>query len=298
MEEIKGTVLNIQHFSIQDGSGIRTTVFLKGCPLRCTWCANPESQRFEQELAYIRKSCINCKSCLKNDPDGIVSVDENGCVCVNPRLAKKCNVLIYADACPAEAISVMGKQMTVDEVLERVLEDEVFYHHSYGGITISGGEPLSQPKFTEELLKRAKEKGINTAIETTGYAPYNIMKRIYKYLDQIITDIKLISDEKHIFFTGVSNELILNNFKKMREDFPDIPVLVRTPVVPGVNDNEEEIKLIYDFVSQFPNVRYELLKFHRLGEPKYEGLGRKFKHENDKVDDTLYNHLVERFSIK
>ena len=297
MEERKGIVFNIQHFSIQDGTGIRTTVFLKGCPLRCTWCANPESQQIYPELTYVKKSCINCKSCLANDPDGIVSLDDAGNVQVNPACAKKEHVAHYGAVCPAEAISVMGKEMTVAEVLHKVEQDEVFYRHSYGGMTVSGGEPLSQADFTEELLRKAKEKGIHTAIETTGFAPYPVVQRIYTHLDQIITDIKLMDDEKHKYYTGVSNELILDNFRKMRKDFPDIPVLVRTPVVPGVNDNEEEIGAIHDFVSGFPGVRYELLKFHRLGEPKYQGLGRIWEHENAELDDELYQRLVERYSL-
>lgn len=204
----------------------------------------------------------------------------------------------YGAVCPAEAISVMGQEMTVSEVLHRVEQDEVFYRHSYGGMTVSGGEPLSQADFTEELLSRAKSRGIHTAIETTGYAPYPVVKRIYAQLDQIITDIKLMDEEKHKQFTGVSNALILDNFKKMRTDFPDTPVLVRTPVVPGVNDNAEEIGAIHAFVSQFSNVSYELLKFHRLGEPKYEGLGRTWQHEKDEPDDALFQDLVERFAIE
>lgn len=296
-DEITGIVFNIQHFSIQDGSGIRTTVFLKGCPLRCTWCANPESQKIHPELMYVKKSCINCKCCLNNDPDKIVALDKEGKVDINPGLASKTNVTHYSNVCPAEAISVVGQEMTVSEVLGKVEQDEVFYKHSYGGMTISGGEPLSQPEFTEALLKEARNKGIHTAIETTGYAPYETVKRIYSNLDQIITDIKIMNNEKHKRYTGVSNTLILENFRRMRLEFPDIPVLVRTPIVPGVNDSKDEISTIHDFIIKFPNVKYELLKFHRLGEPKYLGLGRSFYHENKKVDEDLFQKLVEKYSI-
>lgn len=285
----EGIVFNIQHFSIQDGSGIRTTVFLKGCPLSCLWCANPESQNLRPELTYSRKSCINCKSCLQQDIDQIVSCDEAGNVKIHPEKAK--NVSHYGDLCPAQALTVMGERKTVKEVLDTVEQDAVFYKHSFGGMTLSGGEPLLQDDFSAALLEEAKKRHIHTTIETTGFSNYSNVQKVFSKLDSIIYDIKLIDEEKHKKYTGVSNRLILENFRKMREEFPETPVLVRTPVIPGINDTEEEIAAIRDWIRPFPNTSYELLRYHRLGEPKYEALGREWKIEAKELKEEKWQQL-------
>lgn len=199
----EGIVFNIQHFSIQDGSGIRTTVFLKGCPLSCLWCANPESQCARPELTYSKRSCINCKSCLKQDVDQIVSLDENGTVRIHPEQAK--HVSHYGELCPAQALTVMGEKKTVKEVIDVVEQDAVFYKHSFGGMTLSGGEPLMQADFSAALLEEAKKRHIHTAIETTGFSTYPNMQKVFSKLDFIIYDIKLMDEEKHKKYTGVSN---------------------------------------------------------------------------------------------
>lgn len=285
----RGLVFNIQHFSIQDGEGIRTTVFLKGCPLRCTWCANPESQRPVPELEYISSKCINCGSCLKCDPDRIASRDIKGriSVCVN---AVK-NAEAYRRVCPAEAMHVMGEYKTVDEVIDQVEADSIFYRYSFGGMTLSGGEPLMQPDFSRELLVEAHRRYIDTSIETTGFASYENVRKVFAELDSIIYDIKLFDADKHRYYTGVGNEVILDNFRRMRKEFPDTPVLVRTPVVPGVNDDEAEIVNIRNFISEYPNVSYELLKYHRLGQPKYEALGREYGLGDVDIEASRFEHL-------
>jgi pyruvate formate lyase activating enzyme len=285
----RGIVFNIQHFSIQDGSGIRTTVFLKGCPLSCRWCANPESQHTSPELTYCANSCIHCATCLQQDVDGIVQRNANGEIVISPEKAK--HVCHYGNLCPAQALSVMGESKTVTEVMDIVEQDTIFYQHSYGGMTLSGGEPLMQVDFAEALLEEAKKRHIHTAVETTGYSSYENVKRIFSKLDFIIYDIKMMDDKKHKTYTGVSNGLILDNFQRMREDFPDTPVLVRTPVIPDINDTEEEICKIRDFVKAFPNTSYELLKFHRLGEPKYEALGRRWEIPAKELDSETWEKL-------
>lgn len=288
MGEHKGIVFNIQHFSIQDGSGIRTTVFLKGCPLSCLWCANPESQNRKPELTYSPKSCIRCQSCLRQDVDGIVQWTQEN---VRIFTEKAEHIGHYGEICPARALAVMGEYKTVDEVMNVVEQDAVFYRHSYGGMTLSGGEPLMQPDFSASLLDEAKKRHIHTAMETTGFSSYEYVQNIFSKLDFIIYDIKMMDDEKHKKYTGVSNGLILDNFKKMRKEFPNTPVLVRTPVIPDVNDSEEEIVRIRDFVKAFPNTSYELLKFHRLGEPKYEALGRKWEMGAKELDEGKWERL-------
>lgn len=285
----EGMVFNIQHFSIQDGSGIRTTVFLKGCPLSCQWCANPESQCIRPELTYSKKNCINCKSCLYQDIDHIVSCDATGQVQIDLRRVK--NTCYYGEICPAQALAVIGERKSVKEVIDIVEQDAVFYKHSYGGMTLSGGEPLMQPEFAAALLEEAKKRHIHTAIETTGFAVYTNVQQVFSKLDSIIYDIKMMDEKKHKKYTGVSNQLILENFRKMREEFSAIPVLVRTPVIPGINDTQDDIAAICDFIRSFPNVSYELLKFHRLGEPKYEALGRKWKIEAKELEEEKWEKL-------
>ena len=288
---MEGIVFNIQHFSIHDGEGIRTTVFLKGCPLRCAWCSNPESQRVSPELSYIRSRCIQCGECRNCEDSRAVTVHENGTVAVD--VTRCVDAENFRDVCPAQALTVMGEHMSVEEVIKRVEEDSAFYRNSFGGVTVSGGEPLMQADFTEALLKEARHRYIDTNIETTGYAAYENVYRVFRHLDSIIYDIKILDDEKHCYYTGVSNARILDNFEKMRRDFSDTPVLVRTPVIPGVNDNEEEIRAIRDYISQFPNVSYELLKFHRFGVPKYSSLGREYKFCEEDLDPELFEKLKE-----
>ena len=263
----KGIVFNIQRFSVHDGPGIRTVVFLKGCPLRCKWCANPESQKGEIEVAWTKSKCIGCGKCKDID---ISEIDR---------------------ICPSKARHTIGYETTVEHVLSIVDRDGIFYGDEEGGLTISGGEPLMQPKFTYQLLKGAKELGINTAIETTGFASAATVIKIAGKLDYLLMDIKTLDNRIHKEVTGVSNEVILDNFTLIRRSFPNLPVHVRTPVIPGVNDNEEAIRSIYDFIGNCKNVRYELLKYHKLGQPKYESLNREYPMKDAKLDEEMFEEL-------
>lgn len=262
-----GRVFNIQRFSVHDGPGIRTVVFLKGCPLRCKWCANPESQNGETEVAWTKSKCIGCGKCKGADWTEIDKI------------------------CPSKARHTIGYDTTVEQVLSVVDRDGIFYGDEEGGLTISGGEPLMQHKFTYQLLKGAKELGINTAIETTGFAAPEKFIKVAGKLDYLLMDIKTLDNNIHKAVTGVSNEIILDNFTMIRRSFPNLPVHVRTPVIPGVNDNEEAIRNIYDFIGNCHNVRYELLKYHKLGESKYESLGREYPMGDAVLADEVFEKL-------
>ena len=274
-----GIVLNIQRYCSHDGPGTRTNVFLKGCSLRCKWCSNPESIRLKPELAYDPKLCTGkkeCGVCLKAPfPEGAFYVVDgpDDKVKVNWDLAGEVDETCAA-LCPTEALSMYGKRMTVDEVLEEVEKDASFYRSSGGGMTVSGGECLLQPDFTAALLAGAHERGINTAIETACNVPWAFVEKVLPHVDTMLHDHKLSIPERHKKWTGVGNERILANFKKAYETFPDIDFIARTPLIPGINADEEHIRAVLAFIRPHKNViDYELLPYHRFGLGKYEHLG-------------------------
>lgn len=290
----KAYIFNIQHYSLHDGPGIRTNVFLKGCPLRCKWCSNPESQKQEPEIFYNNNKCIGCNECsgcISSCENNAISFDSDNKAIIN---RDKCsNCLMCSSDCPTGAITTQGTLKTIKEILDIVEKDSVFYTHSEGGVTISGGEPLMQGEFIINLLKQAKKRRINTAIETCGYADYEILKGCAENLDTILFDIKSLNDEKHKKFTGVSNKLILENFNKLCIDFPNLKKIVRTPVIPTFNDNEEDIKEIAGFLKNKPNVNYEILTYHKFGEGKYKSLGRKYLMGDLKLDERFFEIINE-----
>ena len=273
----KGIVFNIQKFSVHDGPGIRTIIFLKGCSLGCAWCSNPESQRPAPQLAYNAEKCLTvqaCKRCRDICPQGALSVAQDGKMAWDPSLCDQC--LICADACPTHALNVYGYEITVDDALGRVEEDEAFYARSGGGVTLSGGEPLFQEEFALALLREARKRHIDTCIETCGNVPWAVLEQAGRYLNSIYYDIKTVDSEAHKKYAGASNELILNNLTRLKETYPGLLVRVRTPVIPGFNDSIEAIGGIVDFIRDMPNVDYELLAYHRMGSPKYGYLGRDY----------------------
>ncbi len=292
-----GYVFNIQHYSVHDGPGIRTIVFLKGCPLRCQWCSNPESQLQDPELGFNPSKCIGIDKCLRCAEVCIYGAvkqdkDENNKISIDRQLCQEC--LLCTDACPSKALEVFGKQTSIDEIIQAVEKDSAFYTRSGGGLTFSGGEPLMQAEFVAEVLKVARRRRINTTIETCGYAYWPQFSRVFQHLNSLIMDIKWMDSEKHKKFTNVSNELILENFNKVCEEFPSLPILVRTPVVPGFNDTEEDIQAIVDFIKGRANVQYELLPYHRLGQQKYNYLGKDYPLDREmKLDDEKFNRLKE-----
>ncbi len=290
-KKIKGTVFSVQKYSVHDGPGIRTIVFMKGCSLHCTWCSNPESQEFKPQIAYNRNNCIgveNCTHCMKHCAGGGISAGADGKVDVDHGKIK--DELLLADVCPGNAIIVYGEEQSVDTILKRVEEDERFYARSGGGMTLSGGEPFAQPEFALALLREAKVRRINTAVETCGQAPWEVIESCLPYVDYILYDIKSMDDAKHKEHTGRTGAHIRENLVKIKEKFPKIKIRVRTPVIPGFNDSVEDIQAIIDFVKSLPGEKceYEALPFHRMGQPKYINLGRDYAYADIvKLDDTL-----------
>jgi pyruvate formate lyase activating enzyme len=276
--DITGTVLNIQRYCSHDGPGTRTTVFLKGCSLRCKWCGNPESIRMKPELSYDPKKCTGkkCGRCLKSPfPKGafyFVKGDDKH-VKVNWDLAMDCDET-HASLCPTGALEMFGKRMTVDEVLDEVEKDSSFYRSTGGGITLSGGECMLQPDFSAALLKGAHDRGLNTAIETACNVPWANVEKVLPHVDTMLHDHKLTIPERHKKWTGVENKRIKENFKRAYETFPNTEFIARTPLIPGVNADEEHIRAVLAFIKPHKNViDYELLPYHRFGLGKYELLG-------------------------
>ncbi len=280
-----GLVLNIQHFCTEDGPGIRTTVFLKGCSLRCKWCSNPESIGSKPEIAYNREKCIGkkqCGRCLQTVPQEALHIaDElDDRVHVNRSIAEE-NSKKLATVCPTGAFVLFGRMMSVDEVLAEAEYDSISYHQSGGGLTLSGGECLLQPDFCAALLAGAHERGFTTAIETAGNVSWESLAKVLPHVDVMLHDWKLMNPEHHKIWCGADNANIIANFKKAYSMFPQVRFIARTPLIPGVNDNEEHIRSVLACISPYPNVTdYELLPYHSFGISKYKFLGR----ENDVPD--------------
>lgn len=284
-------VFNIQHYSLHDGPGIRTIVFLKGCPMRCRWCCNPESQRYEREISYVRNKCIGlkeCGFCQAAAPEGGIAFKDDKAVID----MEKCSHCIKcADVCPSQAIKAEGREYGIKEIIDIVERDSVFYSHGDGGLTVSGGEPLTHGEFLLDLLKEAKHRRISTAVETCGYAGYETLFKAAEYLDTILFDIKTTDNAKHIEYTGKSNEIILSNFERLCKDFPELPKKVRTPIIPGFNDSIEDIQKILDFIKNKPNVSYEPLPYHSFGRGKYAALGRDYPMGDVKLDGKIIEEI-------
>ncbi len=295
--EITGIVLNIQRYSSHDGPGIRTTVFLKGCTLRCKWCSNPESIRPKPELTYDPRNCKGreCGLCLKDPfPEGGFYFEEgkDEAVKVNWDLAAGCDQALTS-LCPTGALDMYGKQMTVDEVLDEVEKDASFYRSTGGGITLSGGECLLQADFCAALLEGAHQRGIGTAIETAGNVPWSFMEKVLVHVDTMLHDHKISISERHKKWTGAGNERVLANFKKAYEMFPDIDFIVRTPLIPGVNADEEHLRAVLEFIRPHKNViDYELLPYHRFGLAKYEYLGKVYELDDYQAPS---DEMVQRY---
>lgn len=280
---ITGLVVNIQNFCTEDGPGIRTTVFLKQCSLRCKWCSNPETIHPKPELAYKREKCIGAKECglcLKPPcPEGAMYVVEgpDDKVHVNWDLVSGSGAECAA-VCPTGALYLFGKEMTVDEVLAEVEKDAPFFAESGGGITVSGGECQLQPEFVAALLSEAHNRGVNTAIETASNVPYRHCEMVLPHVDFVYHDIKIIDPVRHKKWTGVDNKRILDNLKRAYTQWPDKKFIARTPLIPGVNDSEEDIRAVLAFIRPHKNViKYELLPYHRFGQSKYAFLGRTYE---------------------
>ncbi len=276
LEDIEGTVFDIQDYSIHDGPGIRTVVFLKGCPLNCLWCSNPESQSPRPELGVALNRCTGCGRCIEvcpahavsMSPDGGMLFERSACI-----VCGKCAVV-----CNQGVRKVFGKPMSVTEVVREIMRSAPFYTRSGGGVTISGGEPLLQFEFLRALLFRCRQKYLHTAVETCGYVrDRKMLEEIAASVDLFLYDIKCIDNERHRRFTGVSNRVILENAQFISEIEKDL--VVRVPVIPGFNDNVEAMQGIADFAKTLDSlIEVDLLPFHGLGKFKYDMLDREFQY--------------------
>ena len=267
----KGIIFNIQRYSIHDGPGIRTTVFLKGCPLNCWWCQNPESQLSGQEMVFWEDRCMGCGACSTICPSNAIQI-KNGIPATEKEKCILCGKCI--EKCPTLAREMIGKKITAEEVLKEIEKDLVFYEESGGGVTFSGGEPLKQSKFLERLLNGCREKKIHTAVDTSGHIPWGILNKIHSKVDLFLYDLKIMDNERHKKYTGVSNELILENLKKLSSVHNNI--FVRFPVIPGINDDYQNIKKMGEFLSSLKIAQVNLLPYHYIGVDKYRRLGRTY----------------------
>jgi pyruvate formate lyase activating enzyme len=270
-EEDEGLVFNIQRYSIHDGPGIRTIVFLKGCPLRCAWCANPEGVDAQPVLSYNAALCKKCRRCAGVCPKGALSCGEEGGVKIARDRCGLCGAC--AAACPSGALKIFGGRMTVTQVLEEVRKDAAFYRRSGGGLTLSGGEPLGNPGFSLALLKKArKEYALDTAVETSFFAPPQTAEALLPYVCHILADIKLMDCRRHRECTGVDNGLILENIRRAASSGASL--VIRFPLIPGINDDEENLNALAEFLAGLGRpVPLEMLPSHEFGRGKFESLG-------------------------
>ena len=269
----KGIIFNIQGYSIHDGPGIRTTVFFKGCPLKCLWCANPESQKNYPELFHNGLKCVRCYRCLNICPKDAVSVvNEGDFPDFNREICKNCEEKPCVDGCYESALEIAGYYIGVDELFEEICKDIPFFENSGGGVTFSGGEALSQGEFLIEVMKRCREKGIHITLDTCGSAPWNVLEKVLKYTDLVLFDIKVIDDEKHVEYTGVSNKMILKNAERIAAD-GKAPLIIRFPVIPGYNDSRKEIDEVVNFCKKIGAKEVNLVPYHGMASSKYDKLG-------------------------
>ena len=262
---MRATIFDIQRNSFVDGPGIRTTVFFKGCNLRCKWCHNPESQSIQKQMMYYKDKCIGCGKCAEVCPNQLKKCDFCG----------KCEIY-----CPADARKVCGKEYSVDEIFREIAKDKMFYENSGGGATFSGGECMLQIDFLCEILRKCKENGVHTAVDTAGHVPWESFEKTLPYTDMFLYDIKAYSKDLHKQGTGVSNKLILENLLRLSGK---CDIIVRIPVIGGFNGDKAELRQIAEFLKKIKCIKKELLPYHSMGEHKYDALG--MEHKNYSVPD-------------
>lgn len=270
-----GNIIDIKKFTIHDGPGIRSTVFLKGCPLKCLWCHNPEGIENKINLWYFDSKCIKCHKCIEACPRQALSVrsDNRHHITIDRELCNACGMC--AEICPTTALCFDGKKLSSDEVMRILLEDKAFYDKSGGGVTISGGDPVFQYEFAIEILKSCKKEGIHTAVETSMQVNWSILEKFIEYVDLFIADIKLFDSKEHEKYTGVGNELILSNFIKLASQ--KLEILARIPLIPGITATVGNIESIAKFIYSInSNIPIELMNYNPLAENKYRLMNRDY----------------------
>jgi pyruvate formate lyase activating enzyme len=294
---LKGLVFDIKRYSIHDGPGIRTTIFFKGCPLSCWWCHNPEGQAPTVEVIFRQNRCIRCGACLVACEQGAISWDGAEPLTDREKCAR-CGACVAA--CYAEARQCVGRALTVTQVMAEAQRDTAFYDESGGGVTLSGGEPLWQPDFALPLLQACKRQEMHTAVDTCGFAPWEAIDRLREYTDLFMYDLKLLDDVRHRQFTGVSNSLILQNLQVLSQRGHHI--VLRVPVIPGINDDDESIRQIGAFAAALPHLDgVDLLPYHHIGVDKYVRLDRTYRLPETRPpsDERMAEmaHLLRQFGL-
>ena len=291
---VEGIIFDIKRFAIHDGPGVRTTVFMKGCPLRCWWCHNPEGQLTGFEIMYMEYKCIHCHTCQMVCPEKIIYFDKKEQQHFDREKCTSCG--ICTDNCPTGALKFVGRRITVDKLLEELERDFTLFDSSGGGVTFSGGEPLMQPIFLKESLIRLREMHIHTALDTSGYASRDVFRAIIPYTNLFLYDIKLFDEREHIRYTGVPNTIIKENLKFLVENNRGKDIILRFAVIPAITDTDKNINDWISFIKQLDGIEeIDLLPYHDVGE-KFRRLGKEYKMPvHEAPSDEKLKEIKEKF---
>lgn len=289
-------VFNIQHYSVHDGPGIRTTVFLKGCPLRCQWCCNPESQSFEAQLRYASFHCKNCLRCVQVCPQHAVTV-QNGKPSFDLKKCNVCNDRKCLDSCYYHALSLSGQDYETADLMDIILKDKEFYDNSGGGVTFSGGEPLSQAKALLPILQTCRQAGIHTAVETCGFVSENELLQVLPFINLFLVDVKIVDEQSHLFYTKQSNKQILSNLDIISKSGADL--IVRVPLIPGATDTEKNIDDLIRVCLDKHIREVNLELYHKLGVSKYGeyGMEYQFQEDDNERDEQFFRQIADKIEL-